>query len=257
MRWLRNRSATRRTAIALDDLSEHPRFDEEARAYNATVQNAIGASGETVQFFADLKVKLMCHALEGMRPSTILDFGCGIGNTTRSIAAMFASARVVGFDVSPTSLVVARELTGKNDRITFAPANDEALPFPDASIDVAFTSCVFHHIEPQQRSAWAREVLRVMKPGARFFLFELNPHNPLTRRVVRHVPFDEGVELLRPREAVSLLRNSGFETSRPWFYFFFPSFLRFLRPLERVLRRVPIGAQYFVVGRRGEPRFVR
>jgi SAM-dependent methyltransferase len=233
-------------------MSEHPRFDEEARAYNATVQNAIGASGETVQFFADLKVRLMLRVLGRPGPSVILDFGCGIGNTTRSIAAAFPSAHIVGFDVSQVSLDLARELTASDGRVTFPPANDRVLPLPDASIDVAFASCVFHHIEPHGRRSWARELARVLRPGGRLFLFEHNPYNPLTRRVVRKVPFDEGVELLRPSEAVSLLTSADLEASRPWFYFFFPAFLRFLRPLEIALKHVPIGAQYFVTGRRAK-----
>src|SRR5262249_15393803 len=114
-------------------------------------------------------------------------------------------------------------------------------------------SCVFHHIEPSDRAHWARELRRVLRPGAAFFLFEHNPYNPLTVRVVRNVPFDEGVRLLRPGNASSLLRDTGFKTSRPWFYFFFPAFLRALRPLEAALKHVPIGAQYFVVGRRPSP----
>jgi SAM-dependent methyltransferase len=124
------------------------------------------------------------------------------------------------------------------------------LPLPDASVAAAFTSCVFHHIEPGEREHWARELRRVLEPGAPLFLFEHNPYNPLTVRVVRRVPFDEGVVLLTPRDATELLRRAGFATSPPWFYFFFPAFLRMFRTLEPALRRVPFGAQYFVVGRR-------
>ena len=89
---------------------------------------------------------------------------------------------------------------------------------------------------------------RVLKPGARFFLFEHNPLNPLTVRVVRNIPFDRGVVLLRPSYAVGLMQDAGFRASPPHYYFFFPRFLRTLRPLERFLSQVPLGAQYFVVG---------
>jgi SAM-dependent methyltransferase len=228
------------------------RFDEVAKSYNAVVQEAIAASGETVGFFAELKVRIMAHALEGLDVKTFLDFGCGIGNTTRAIGARFSNAHVTGFDPSTESLAVARGATpiDAGGRITYSSSDDNALPLESESTDVAFTSCVFHHIEPREREHWARELLRVLRPGARLFLFEHNPFNPLTVRVVRSVPFDEGVVLLKPGEARGLLERAGFATSAPRFYFFFPRSLSALRRLEPALSRVPLGAQYFVIGKR-------
>ena len=94
-----------------------------------------------------------------------------------------------------------------------------------------------------------RELRRVLAPGGALFVFEHNPYNPLTVRVVRHVPFDEGVVLLRPHDTIRLMREAGFTTTRASFYFFFPGFLRALRPLEQAMSRIPLGAQYFVAGR--------
>ena len=224
-------------------------FDRHAEEYDATVQRAIGASGESVRFFAELKVRLMARALGPERPGAILDFGSGIGNATRALADSFPAAEITGFDVSRESLEVARRITGAPN-VRYASAGEDRLPFDDARFDAAFTSCVFHHIEPARRHGWASELLRVLRPGAPLFLFEHNPLNPFTVRVVRSIPFDEGVALLRGGEATRLLRSVGFATSRPWYYFFFPAALRVLRPLERWLERVPVGAQYFVIGRR-------
>ena len=224
-------------------------FDEHAHDYDATVQRAIGASGESVQYFAELKVSLMAQALSGEQPRAILDFGCGIGNTTRTLAAQFSHAVVTGFDVSAESVAVARQLTPNAASVRYESDSGERLPFDDGTFDAAFTSCVFHHIDPASRLAWACELRRVLIPGAPLFLFEHNPWNPLTVRVVQSIPFDEGVVLLKPGYTTNLLRAAGFKTSAAWFYFFFPRILRGLRPLERWLRRVPIGAQYFVVGR--------
>lgn len=226
------------------------RFDDCARDYDATVQSAIGASGESVQFFADLKVRLMSQVLGDERPEKIVDFGCGIGNTTRAIGAHFPDSRVVGFDVSSESLDIARRVTSAtSDRLVYVSTTDNRLPLANASVGAAFASCVFHHIELGDREHWARELRRVLQPGAPLFLFEHNPYNPLTVRVVRRVPFDEGVSLLKPRHATELLQRAGFATSPPWYYFFFPAFLRVFRTLEPALKRLPLGAQYFVVGR--------
>lgn len=231
-------------------MADECEFDDAAAAYDATVQQAIGISGETVQFFANLKVQLMARVLGEQKPSRILDFGCGIGNTTRALRREFADAHVVGFDVSANSVAMARRASyGQGNRIDYVTSQGDYLPFTDASVDAGFTSCVFHHIEPNERLHWARELRRVLRPGAPLFLFEHNPNNPLTVRVVRRVPFDAGVVLLRAHDAASLLQNAGFSSSAPWFYFFFPSWLRGLRPLEVLLKRLPVGAQYFVVGK--------
>ena len=190
----------------------------------------------------------MARALRYDRPTTILDFGCGVGNTTRSLSARFSESTVTGFDVSEESVERARRSTlSTNTR--YVGSSGDRLPFADQTFEAAFTSCVFHHIEPENRLHWAQELRRVLAPGAPVFLFEHNPWNPLTVRVVRSIPFDEGVELLQPRYTVRLLQSAGFKSSQPWFYFFFPAVLRVLRPVEHWLKRVPIGAQYFVVGR--------
>ncbi len=74
--------------------------DSRSRGLRRGVQQAIGRSGQTVQFFADLKIRLMAKALRGRNVQSIVDFGCGIGNATRAIAALFSDADVLGFDVS-------------------------------------------------------------------------------------------------------------------------------------------------------------
>jgi SAM-dependent methyltransferase len=230
-------------------MTDDTRFDDVAREYDATVQKAIGASGESVQFFAELKVQLMSRVLGDELPRTILDFGCGIGNTTRAIAARFPRSRVIGFDASAESIAVARQISTESRRIAYMSTAEPCLPLADGSIAAAFASCVFHHIEERDREHWARELRRVLESHARLFLFEHNPYNPLTVRVVRRVPFDEGVVLLKPHEAMRLLQRAGFATEGPWFYFFFPAFLRPFRRIEPVLKRIPLGAQYFVIGR--------
>jgi len=224
-------------------------FDEYASDYDSTIQRAIGASGESVEFFARLRARLVARTLGSTDDSlSMLDFGCGVGNMTRAVAQLFPRAQFGGTDLSEQSLANARRVTRESGRIRFVATSRDRLPFEDRTFDVAFTSGVFHHIEPADRLFWAKELRRVLKPGGRFFLFEHNPLNPLTVRVVRSIPFDRGVVLLRAGYTVRLLQNAGFTASPPHYYFFFPRSLRALRPLERFLSRVPLGAQYFVVG---------
>jgi SAM-dependent methyltransferase len=211
------------------------------------VQAAIGASGEDVAFFARLKVEQL-RPFVPVAPARILDFGCGIGNITAELAVAFANAEVVGCDVSARSIEHATAANSTGQRVSFRAFTD-ALPFPDASFDLAFTSCVFHHIDRAQHERWAAELRRVIAPGGKLFVFEHNPYNPLTRRVVRDCVFDRGVVLLRPGYAQKLFQRAGFDAEPPKFYFFFPHLLSWLRPLERLLSWLPLGAQYFVIAR--------
>lgn len=222
-------------------------FDEVAERYAATVDASIGASGEDVEFFAMLKARLLRREVGDRSGLRILDFGCGTGTSTRAIAAAFPTAgEIVGSDPSSESIGIAAR---RGDRATVRfvdQADADALPFADASFDVAFTACVFHHIERPDQPKWMAELHRVLRPGGSLFVFEHNPFNPLTRRAVRSCAFDEGVVLLRPADTRGLMRGAGFTPMRAHYYFFFPHVLAPLRPLERSLRRVPLGGQYFV-----------
>jgi SAM-dependent methyltransferase len=207
-------------------------FNSYARNYDKVVESAIGASGESVEFFAELRVTLARNAIAPQVPSSILDFGCGV-------------------DPSSESIEVAREFCSPDaPRLRFVVQEETRLPFPDEPFDVAFMSNVFHHIPRRDHPSWIRELRRVVRPGGMLLLFEHNPFNPLTRRSVRLCEFDKGVTLLRPSYTRELLRGGGFVPQPPYYYFIFPRFLSALRPLERFVSSLPLGAQYFVRAQR-------
>jgi SAM-dependent methyltransferase len=224
-------------------------FDPYASTYTDTVNAAIRASGEAADFFARLKAHLVRRALGPSSPRTILDFGCGVGNATRALAKAFPSALVIGCDDSLDSVKAAQQAAESGSgRLNFIVHDGHGLPLEGSSIDVAFASCVFHHIDAPGQATWLRELRRVLRVGAPLFVFEHNPYNPLTLRVVRTCPFDAGVQLLRPPYAAQMIRSAGFRVDRPRYYFFFPHALRRMRPLEAYMDWLPLGGQYFVVG---------
>jgi len=224
-------------------------FDRFASTYSGTVNSAIRASGESADFFAQLKTDHVRRVLGPASPRSILDFGCGVGISTRALARSFPSAQVIGCDASSESISAARgEAESMRRRIRFVVHGQSGLPLDDSSVDVVFAGCVFHHIDAGGQAAWLRELRRVLAINAPLFIFEHNPYNPLTLQVVKSCPFDEGVRLLRPRYAARLVRSAGFRVDRPHYYFFFPRMLRCLRPLERRLDWFPLGGQYYVVG---------
>jgi ubiquinone/menaquinone biosynthesis C-methylase UbiE len=56
----------------------------------------------------------------------------------------------------------------------FELAAVERLPFPDASFDAAFLSAVLHHLPPDLKRAGLAEILRVLKPGGRLVVADLD-----------------------------------------------------------------------------------
>jgi SAM-dependent methyltransferase len=228
-------------------------FDHVAADYRHLTSESIAASGEGVDFFAEYKARDLA-AWAAHRPGgqaavrSLLDFGCGVGTGLAFLRAQFPGARVHGADPSPRSVALARAVAqDEGDVVAF---DGLSLPHADASFDAVFAACVFHHIEPAQRDAALAEIRRVLRPGGFVFIYEHNPANPLTVRAVKACPYDEGVELLPHAELRDRVARAGFAAVESRYRVFFPRALAWLRPLERFLVRLPLGAQYFVAGER-------
>ena len=108
-------------------------------------------------------------ALGAVRPGdVVLDLGCGAGfDALVAALAVGPTGRVAGVDLSPEMLAVAesgRAAAGLST-VEFRQADVEALPFPDASFDVALSNGVLNLIP--DKPAALREVFRVLKPGGR------------------------------------------------------------------------------------------
>lgn len=219
--------------------SEFDRFADEYRALHAANTRA---AGEDPDFFAAYKVADV--AARAPQARRILDFGCGVGNAVPWFRTYLPDAALTALDISRRSLEVAESRFP--GQATFVPFDGRRLPFPDASFDVVFTACVFHHIAAEDHHPLLSEIRRCLVPGGRFVLFEHNPWNPLTVRAVDTCPFDEGAVLIPAPEMRRRIEAAGFVAPQRRFRLFFPGALRTLRPLERWLTAVPVGAQYSI-----------
>ncbi len=95
-----------------------------------------------------------------------LDLGCGNGWATRLLARAAVGASAVGIDCSSAMVARAQELTPLSVRARFEVARFEALPFPDASFERAFSMEALYYAVDLSRAL--REVRRVLRPGASF-----------------------------------------------------------------------------------------
>lgn len=105
----------------------------------------------------------------------ILDLCCGSGQTTRFLTDY--SQQVTGLDASPRSIQRAKHNV---PAASFVEGWAEAMPLPDASVDLVHTSAAMHEMEPDQRRQIFQEVWRVLVPGGTFALIDFHkPQNPI------------------------------------------------------------------------------
>lgn len=109
-------------------------------------------------------LEVMAHIIP-TGPNTVLDVGCGTGRLLRTVHERWPDATLMGIDPTPGMLEQARQLT---PFATFEMGFAEAIPVPDASVDVVVSSFAFHHWSDQ--GAGLREVARVLWPRGYFLL---------------------------------------------------------------------------------------
>lgn len=141
----------------------------------------------------------------------MLDIGSGLGGVTRTIAEE-AKANVTGIDLTQEFCDAAKTISdwvGLNEQTTFIQGDATKLPFPDSSFDGAVTVHVAMNI-PDKLSVY-KEVRRVLKPGARFGIYDILQGEG--GDVVYPTPWamDASISYLAtPKEMVSLLQDAGF-----------------------------------------------
>ena len=223
-------------------------FDEYARCYDEALNEGLAVSGESRSYFAQGRVNFWAGCLTrlGVTKPKVVDFGCGTGETSPLLMEELGASYVVGVEVSPESLVVARKQYG-SEHLTFLSAREFQA---NGEMDVAYCNGVFHHVPVSQRHNLLGELHKSIRPGGYFALWENNPWNPGTRYVMRRISFDRDAVTLSPLETRRLVGEAGFKVVRTDFLFIFPRIFRWLRCIEPMLSRFPFGAQYQVLCQR-------
>lgn len=222
-------------------------FDTYKTTYRDAVNESLGFTGLNVDFFTRVKADylrdLLSEQFTSLDDISLLDIGCGVGNYHKLVKSYVGS--LTGVDVAAECVSQAK---ADNPGVRYDSYDGRRLPYEDGSFDAAFTICVMHHVPPENWPDFVAEALRVLRPGGLFAVFEHNPLNPLTMRVVNRCPFDRNAVLLKSSRTVDLLRNAGFNEVVAHFILSMPAANDLLRKIDRVFARLPFGAQYYVVG---------
>jgi SAM-dependent methyltransferase len=224
-------------------------FDSYRESYEAEVQSSIDFIGQEVDYFVEAKARKLVDLTRRWLgdPSRLaaLDVGCGIGATDRHLSGRFAELH--GVDIA---VELIERASAENPSVAYQAYDGERLPYDDARFDLVFCVCVFHHVPTARWPRFAAELARVVRPGGLVAVFEHNPFNPLTRLAVQRCEFDREAVLLSRGRATAVLRAAGLELAERRYIVFLPFGGERMEPLERRLRNLPVGAQYYVAARR-------
>ncbi|MGD9739010.1 MAG: class I SAM-dependent methyltransferase [Bauldia sp.] len=161
-----------------------------------TRQQATWASGDYAVVGTTLQIvgERLCDAVDLRAGERVLDVAAGNGNATLAAARHFA-------DVTSTDYVEALLSRGKERaiaerlRISFQPADAEALPFADGAYDVALSTFGVMFTPNQEKAA--SELSRVVRSGGRIGLANWTPEGfigQLFKTLGKHVPPPAGVQ---------------------------------------------------------------
>jgi ubiquinone/menaquinone biosynthesis C-methylase UbiE len=110
--------------------------------------------------------------LRDVRGKTVLDLGCGTGENT--VVLVTRGARVIGIDISPDLIAIARKrLSDANLDASLTIGDAYHTGLPDESVDVVFCMALIHHLDIRLVRDEMRRVLRrggivILKEPIRF-----------------------------------------------------------------------------------------
>lgn len=219
-------------------------FDQFASDYDRLLADSTSFFSPSEAYFARYKADVAKRLL-GDSARSIYEFGCGIGRNLRFLAEAFPGAALFASDISGESVAVARR---ENPGITIWTDGVDAAP--DRIFDFVFVAGVYHHVSPAERSFVSRSLYELIQPGGNLLVFEHNPFNPVTRRIVSTCPYDADAVLLRPAELRGHLTAAGMDVVKSGYALFVPPRLKAFTRLERCLGWLPLGGQYWLWAKR-------
>lgn len=149
-------------------------WDSEAIT-EARARAAVSGTGDATEFDTSGRVTAddLARTLAIGVADTVLEIGCGVGRIGKHLAPR--CGRWIGADVSPRMLAHASANVGLHERVAWHTLNGfDLVGIESESIDVAYCSGVFMHLDEWDRYRYVREMYRVLRPGGRAWFDNIN-----------------------------------------------------------------------------------
>jgi trans-aconitate methyltransferase len=200
--------------------------------------------GDTSHYYLN-RARIAARSIADPRAvKRVLDFGGGIGLAYPHLRREFPNAEILLFDTSAASVALALETFDGLKAV-------DSSSLSDLQCDLVFVAGVVHHVQRASRAKLMRDLVTCTAVNGSIAIFELNPLNPVTRKLVKMCPFDSDADLLSRRQLRSLIHEvPQIQESDSGFTVFFPPAFKPLLVLEHFMRWIPFGAQYFITLRR-------
>jgi len=144
----------------------------------------------------------------------VLDLGSGGGiDVLLSARRVGPTGKAYGLDMTDDMLALARRNAAEAGvtNVEFLKGQIEAIPLPDASVDVIISNCVINLSGDKRQTL--REAFRVLKPGGRFAVSDVVVRGEVPPAVRRSMELWVGcvAGALEESEFRTLLAEAGFE----------------------------------------------
>jgi len=146
------------------------------------------------------------QSVQSLQPLRILDIGCGTGYLARRLAEKFSKAEVIGMDIAPGMIEVAKQ---KNDlkNLTFETGDGESLSFPKHFFELVVSNASLQWMDARKVF---KAVIEVLKPKGHFIFNTFGPQTLFELKesgfqVNRFISVEEIKELIGIRFSIDKL----------------------------------------------------
>ena len=213
-------------------------FDNYTDNYKEYIAKSFGNFENNLSYYHIKKSEILKRELN-FHPKKILDFGCGVGTMLNLLIKKFQGSNFYAYDESQKSM----DLIKKN----FPNVNCMYDLNTDEKFDLIFLSNVIHHVKSSERDKLFKKIYNLLNPDGVIFIFEHNPYNPITLKLVANCEFDADAELVKKNDLIKICKKNDLKITKSGYIHFFPSKLGFLFKFEIFFKWFFLGAQYFCI----------
>lgn len=155
---------------------------------NAAIIQFLTSKFKSAGFIDSLKIKyrsLICpfiSLIETVKPGEkVGDIGCGSGQFLLLLSEFAQPSFLYGIEISAKLIDNAHNLFSSFPKEKYAFEQYDGVNFPAVlgEMDLLFLIDVLHHVPKNNQEAFLKDIAKMMKPGARLVLKDINAASPL------------------------------------------------------------------------------